>query len=1056
MHGGIGHQDVEIGSELVPLSGSSSATHPDQHHDHAFNTGPDEEIVGPRSSHFDQVALSEGRGDDSLRSPMLSGDVGDSDTTPRSRDDGSGPGRSHHSASSKHSESLFARLTDWLTDPRDRANKVKLLRYIVVIAAILFVIILAAWAFSGSSSGGSTPPNPNPGYSVRLPLSVFPRLYKMDLKADLETALFEGTMEVELNVAQINVDRVMFHAIDLDIHNVSLALPTETPGISELVPVTNSFYAGVFDLYVVELGHVIPQGSVVTLRMGFNGRILPTLAGFYLSNYTTLSGETRSIASTQFEASDARRAFPCWDEPAFKANWSISLTAREDKIVRSNMPMSSESTLPDGWQKTQFKTSVKMSTYLVAYVVCDFTFVEGKTLRGLPVRVWTSPDTINQTSVALEAAIKAIEKYETFFQLEYPLPKQDMIAIPNFAVGAMENFGLITYRASALLIDPDRIEARTIENVVATVAHELAHQWFGNIVTIAWWNDLWLNEGFASWVEYLGMKAYDPTQQWDEDSSLILGTQSSALSLDSSQYSHSIVVTRVTDPDEMFDDVSYAKGASVLLMLSAVMGFPTTNHLQDGLHAYLTTHAYGNAVSDDLWRSLQGSAPDDLGIDISTLMHGWTKQVGYPLLQVHYDSANPGQVAVTQSRFLLLPYERQDPELRDTQSQYRWDVFIAWTDQTGLDKDKMILFKRDQQSVTLTFDTRGPLDYVYLNKGRSGFYRVSYPDRMWASLAETLREEEPPFNNADLVGIIDDVWTLSATGHTNYSKAFDIVSFLSENYMESTPWSSALGAFSSVHSRLSTKDTTKALFERYIVESLIANNTAASIPWTPKTDHKLQLLQASLVSALVAYGHEPSRLEAQRLWDNLLINGEEIDVNLRPAIYRVGIESGGQSAWDWLWNRYKASIDASERKRILRALCYATDETILEELLRRSMLPNEIKTQDQERVIVYVSLNPRGQSMAWRFVQDNYPELFQRFGSSSFTFSELITYVVGGMQSAEAKKEAQEFFKDKPLGTAERALKQSLELIDTHIYWLEERYDEFETELQKAARLAGI
>lgn len=324
------------------------------------------------------------------------------------------------------------RPTDWRTSCRDwcvdrkNAHTIRIFQLIAGGFAVFIVILLiAAYAHTADDT-------PAPVYDVRLPQTVFPSLYTMVLNASLASESFSGSMGIDVFFASAT-DQILFHAVDLELTGFSLMTST---GV--VVGVSSAGYTGQHDLFLVSLSHLVSAGTSARLSMSFSGALLRTLAGFYLSDYVTANGDNRTIASTQFESTDARRAFPCFDEPAFKANFSVSLIAATGYVVLGNMPAKAETVVAPGWQRVDFETTVRMSTYLVAYVVCDFTSVEAFTKRGIPVRVWAPVDKIAQAAIALNASVASIDAYETFFQVLYPLPKLDNIAIPNFAVGAME------------------------------------------------------------------------------------------------------------------------------------------------------------------------------------------------------------------------------------------------------------------------------------------------------------------------------------------------------------------------------------------------------------------------------------------------------------------------------------------------------------------------------------------------------------------------------------------------------------------------------------------
>lgn len=361
----------------------------------------------------------------------------------------------------------FAQWEQWRRDPR---NVTKLRVGVCIAASVLFLIFIVLLVTLTRHSDRAPPPK----YDVRLPRSVLPQLYSMQLNASMASFRFDGTMLIDV-VFTSATSQILLHAKELQIDQISL---TRDQGVSFIYPRSYG-YTGQHDLYVINFLQVFPAGATGRLHMRFAGVIEPALAGFYRSNYTTASGEVRTVASTHFESSDARRAFPCFDEPSFKANFSLVILTedRPDTVVLSNMPGRVDRVAGPLALRTSFDATPPMSTYLVAYVICDFQMREAKTTRGLPVRVWAAKDKIAGVDVALTAAVKAIDAFEELFKLPFPLPKLDNIAIPAFSAGAMENWGLVTYRETALLLFPDSAEASTEQNIVATVSHELAHQW---------------------------------------------------------------------------------------------------------------------------------------------------------------------------------------------------------------------------------------------------------------------------------------------------------------------------------------------------------------------------------------------------------------------------------------------------------------------------------------------------------------------------------------------------------------------------------------------------
>ncbi|KAJ8311696.1 hypothetical protein KUTeg_011051, partial [Tegillarca granosa] len=382
----------------------------------------------------------------------------------------------------------------------------------------------------------------------------------------------------------------------------------------------------------------------------FEAKLVKKLSGFYLSSYTSQTGEVRYLGTTQMEPTGAREAFPCFDEPAMKAEFSLTIVREKKYITLFNTRLKSSARYDKGvdLMVDSFESSVKMSTYLVAFIVAPNYSYLNSTTKG-NVRVYAPDELIDRAKFALQAAVTVLDYYDKLYAIKYPLPKQDLIAIPDFSAGAMENWGLITYRMTSILYDPVSSSSSDQQWVATVVAHELAHQWFGDLVTLKWWNDLWLNEGFASFMEYLGTDQVAKAigKKWQMNDQFIKSDLQRAMFFDSLKSSHPIEV-QVKNPDEindLFDDISYSKGSSIIRMLRDVMGVERFN---SGITAYLKKYKYGNTVTKDLWNSLsQGTS-----IDVALIMDTWTKQMGYPVINV---KRSGNTITLTQERYLLYP-----------------------------------------------------------------------------------------------------------------------------------------------------------------------------------------------------------------------------------------------------------------------------------------------------------------------------------------------------------------------------------------------------------------
>uniref|UniRef100_A0A3Q2Z8F5 Endoplasmic reticulum aminopeptidase 1b n=1 Tax=Hippocampus comes TaxID=109280 RepID=A0A3Q2Z8F5_HIPCM len=433
---------------------------------------------------------------------------------------------------------------------------------------------------------------PFPWLHMRLPQTVVPVHYDLTIHPNLTTLSFTGVVRIQLDVLE-ETKAIILHAKQLKTFNVKLKT---SEGLRSLEVIENSVYQ-----QLALLSHeVIPKGRDYEVHMEFAANLSDSFHGFYKSSYRTSSGELRTLASTQFEATFARTAFPCFDEPAFKANFTISIVREARHIAISNMPKIKTVALPGNVFEDHFATTVKMSTYLVAFIVSDFHSVSKTTQHGVKISVYAVAEKINQTDFALDAAVKLLDFYDDYFNIPYPLPKQDLAAIPDFQSGAMENWGLTTYRESALLFHPEKSSVTDKVHIAKIIAHELAHQWFGNLVTMEWWNDLWLNEGFAKFMEFIAVNATYPQFQVND---LFMGKCYTAMEVDSLRSSHpvSTAVENPTEIQEMFDRVSYDKGACLLNMLK---DFLTPDVFEVGILRYLKRYSYKNTANSHLWESL--------------------------------------------------------------------------------------------------------------------------------------------------------------------------------------------------------------------------------------------------------------------------------------------------------------------------------------------------------------------------------------------------------------------------------------------------------------------
>jgi aminopeptidase 2 len=500
---------------------------------------------------------------------------------------------------------------------------------------------------------------------------------------------------------------------------------------------------------------VLPVKSTGTLSIDFTGILNDEMCGFYRSSYEDKDGNKKYMAVTQFESTDARRSFPCWDEPAIKATFDVTLNVPRELTALSNMNVVSTTDVEiegKSLKSVVFAKTPLMSTYLLAFAVGEFDYIEAKSSgekngQSVLCRVYTPPGKTEEGEFALSITTQIIEYFADIFGQPYPLPKMDLLAVPDFEAGAMENWGLVTFRNVLLLWNKQSSSVRAKLNVATVVAHELAHQWFGNLVTMDWWSDLWLNEGFATWVGWLAVDHLFP--EWEVWNQFVDEVVQSGLNLDSLRSSHPIEVP-VKDAAEIpqiFDNISYNKGGSVIRMLSNYMG---RDVFLAGIRRYLKKHAFANASTNDLWAALS----EESGMDISEFMTLWTRYIGYPIITVK--EVDEKSFTARQNRFL------SSGDVKEEEDKHLWWVPLALATEAGKvdpeDKNAYVLTTREA-----TFEKPAHETFYKLNRRLTGVYRVHYAKEHLANLAAAIRKGAMT-ETTDRISILSDAGALAACG----------------------------------------------------------------------------------------------------------------------------------------------------------------------------------------------------------------------------------------------------------------------------------------------------
>ncbi|XP_076247540.1 suppressor of ER stress-induced death isoform X2 [Calliopsis andreniformis] len=811
---------------------------------------------------------------------------------------------------------------------------------------------------------------------VRLPRSVVPDTYELRLIPFIWEGnfTFNGEVKILVNVTE-DTKNVTLHAVDMNIDEsfTNIREYSATSDKHRAIGIIEQKNDTERQFHVIKTSNTLRKGMRYVVHLKFVGYLNDYLQGFYRSSYI-VGSQKRWIATTQFQPTNARRAFPCFDEPAFKAIFQISIARPRNMTSISNMPRKGEPIPVTGlpsylWD--HYEPSVPMSTYLVAFIVSDFESLKSESGN---FRVWARSEAIEQARYCLKIGPNILNYYEDYFNIKFPLPKIDNVALPDFSAGAMENWGLITYRETTMLYQDGVSTSSNQQRVAAVVAHELAHQWFGNLVTPSWWTDLWLNEGFASYVEYIGMNAVEPT--WKILEQFVVYDMQSVLGLDALQSSHPISI-EVGHPDEIgeiFDKISYEKGASIIRMMDH---FLTTNVFKQGLTNYLNERAYQSAEQNDLWYALTKQAHKDRvldpGITVKQIMDTWTLQTGYPVVTVtrHY---NNGSATLVQERFLL----HSSTTVTTSETESLWWIPITYTSEKELNfnRTEPSEWMKAIKSITLRQLGVNPTQWIIFNLQETGFYRVNYDKKNWQLIINQLIKAPKDISTINRAQLIDDALNLARAGKLDYATALDVTSYLAHE-TEYLPWKAAFTAMHYLDDML-FKMSSYDRFRVYILK--LIDHLYKKIGFKDNLgDPQLKVFtRMSVLTWACNFGHEDCVQNAVKQfynWRNTPNPNENnpISPNLKAVVYCTAIRVGGQSEWEFAWQRYLETNVGSEKDLLLHALGCTREIWLLNRYLDWTITENSgIRKQDVRRVISSVANNPNGQLLVFSFFRNKW------------------------------------------------------------------------------------
>uniref|UniRef100_A0A8C5KCW9 Aminopeptidase n=1 Tax=Jaculus jaculus TaxID=51337 RepID=A0A8C5KCW9_JACJA len=745
-----------------------------------------------------------------------------------------------------------------------------------------------------------------PWRNFRLPDSINPVHYELEVKPLLESDTYTGRVSISINVSA-PTRQLWLHLRETRVTR----LPELRRPSGEQVQVQRCFEYKPQEYVVVEAQEELPATSgndLYVLTLEFAGWLNGSLVGFYKTTYTE-NGQVKSIAATDHEPTDARKSFPCFDEPNKKATYTISIIHPKDYYALSNMPIQVKA-VDDQWNRTTFQKSVPMSTYLVCFAVHQFTNIQRISNSGKLLTIYVQPEQKHTAEYAANITKTVFDYFEEYFAMEYSLPKLDKIAIPDFGTGAMENWGLVTYRETNLLYDPEQSASSNQQRVATVVAHELVHQWFGNIVTMDWWDDLWLNEGFASFFEFLGVNHAE--KEWQMREQVLLEDVLPVQEDDSLMSSHPVVVT-VSTPAEItsvFDGISYSKGASILRMLEDWM---TPEKFQRGCQIYLEKFKFRNAKTSDFWESLEEAS----SLPVREVMDTWTSQMGYPVVNVN------NMRTITQKRFLL--DSKADPSQPPSPLGYTWNIPVKWTESNV---SSTIVYNRSEQGgITLNSPNPSGNAFLKINPDHIGFYRVNYEPSTWDLIATDLFSNHKGFSSADRASLIDDAFALARAQLLDYKASLNLTKYLrmEEDFL---PWQRVISATTYIISMFEDDKELYPMMEKYFQEQV--KPIADSLGWSDTGDHITKLLRASVLGFACKMGDKQALDNASRLFEEWLSGTVSIPVNLRLLVYRYGMQnSGNETSWNYTLKQYQDSNLAQEKEKLLYGLASVKDVTLL-------------------------------------------------------------------------------------------------------------------------------
>lgn len=800
----------------------------------------------------------------------------------------------------------------------------------------------------------------------RLPNTVIPNHYDLSIKANKDS--FSGSVKIHLET-ESSVNSFYFNSKELDLSNLKVT--------KNGVVIKSSFQEMQEDFFKVYLEEEV-RGKF-DLSVEYSGKYSTSMAGFYKSKY-----KDDDLFSTHFESSDARRAFPCFDQPNMKSTFSITIEVPEGNIALSNAELEKRV-----GNKYIFKETPKMSTYIVAYVIGNLDYIEDTSY--IPIRVYASPEEKQWGQFSLDVATRCLKFFGEYFETPYPLTKLDMVAIPSFAMGAMENWGLVTYRKTSLLFDETSTSIRSKKNIAVTVCHELAHMWFGNLVTMDWWSDLWLNEGFATWAATLAIdKSIQDIMPWDAWTSFISDEIESGMGMDSIKSTHKIGI-EVNDPvdiDQIFDAISYSKGSSVIKMLENWLG---PEVFRKGLIRYIKKFSYDNTITSDLWDSLSKAAKEEeLDAEVATVIDPWVQRPGFPYVEVKEAG---DKLILTQRRFTI-GHKVKESKPWSIPIRILWLENNTKADSDTARKSKVYLMSEEVMEI------KKESEIYKLNDNVSGLYRVLYPE---SNLKNLFKQN---LNTNNRLNLFADIFAMAKAFHVPLQQPLSYISYLSDesNYEVLSSVLGDLLYFSSIFydDKKKLDYFTQKAFE--IVKDRFMSIDLEEVP----NDINKAALYSMVVSRAVSSGL-PEAIEKFKTVDLKDIN---------PEYMRPFLISKIDTDFERIFDLYKNSQKPGEKQHALFALGTTKVESNITLLFDRI---EEIESHDSIYLFASLSTNLKHRNMIATLAIENFDRIKEHIGNSGITrhlVEFLFSHVLQDEYNAEVTKFLNDLMKDKEMKSA--------------------------------------